>query len=262
MHRAAFLTAILASIVSAGAARAEPAGPSTGDVLPFRSLPWTSPKEALPVLTEIFGTDVAFSASTQPIDMDADGNAEILVRFDDRCDDTSGVCPFALLAIDPETQLWRVVLEESARSVKAFQSEAMVGLDFDGTPWSLAEGELQLFGEPSHYPARPASDAETIALIAATQSPMEDYPGTELPKAEVFLADLDGDGRSEKIAILTDLYFISGTGLAHWAALSEDNEPITTGVSIDHPKILNFSNGSRIISLVPAGWMVQVVRRP
>lgn len=157
-HSALFLTILLAPAHAAS------------DGLVSTPIPWQQTGDVVQAVRAMWPNELLSAAKT---DLDGDGIAEVLVRFDGSCV-SSGIagdepgedkgCPYSLLRWNGTA--WQVILERSAWTVEAYsrndpvRGATIAALEIDGELFTLRDGQIEeLKGQVDPY-IRSSTDSE------------------------------------------------------------------------------------------------------
>lgn len=207
-------------------------------------------------------------------DLDGDGVAELLVRFDRSCVPSriSGNepgedlgCPYALLRWTGVS--WDAVLERSAWTVAAYarnertRPPSVAVLEIDGELLVIREGRIVVLQAQVEPYTRPSSDRE-IELAQAARGGVIRTEGSIV--AETGVIDINDDGAAERIVILREADDMvdddenPDLGPWPWVILDSDDRPIATGESFAMPGIMATPGGGRVV-VVSTDQVVEIL---
>lgn len=178
------------------------------------------------------GTNV----SAAPLDLDQDGQAELLVRFGDQCDpgsldSDSPVCAHVILAYDGNTFV-TVLSRLAARVFEVRDTNGAVGVAFDGAAFGV-EGLSASLLSPSiakwGHPGDPVLlDRARKALLA----------GDKVKPEDILVSPISLGGFHPVYLIAREQ-----APFFHWAIADRDLEVVTRGVSETLPDAITVSPG-------------------
>lgn len=181
-------------------------------------------------------------------DLDLDGSTEAIVHFADSCGPLG--CDWIILTMRDGAAVEIGGGQSKAVSMAPTEPEGTV-IEADGVLWAWTEGELYPhYSHLEHEDARevPASLGDIEALKAHT-----DWGDTDLDNLRVWVRDVTGDGKRERIIVVNDLDHSIGGMAAPYAILSPTGgEVMAKGFSMDFPRIFtNPEGGARVLEIMP-----------